>query len=350
MKRIYFVLCMLIFTLSACEDNNSSRPELKFDCLYSFMDDMQNIRDTSTFGQEDGTYPYENGILLDYGIEDIQLAISMANADQFFLQYEIDNYCIESQKVIDDFESSYQITLEPGTPAELKIYGIDGKGRIEFGSDPAFTGSDAFTVESWMKYDEGFYEFAIGDFIATFDNFNAPTYEGWMINFMGDNLRSTIGMGPQNARVLEFGSIYPKNYGSWNHIAMVYDASLDEQQLKMYLNGELFFGKTNDIYDGAGVIQSYQPNTVNMNMWAFQEPTDLARCMTGYMKKFRMWDGAKSMDEINNLMNSDVTGTESDIICAWDFIAMPENIEDIPDKTGKFSAKIVGKHKWFPID
>ncbi len=346
---ILIVFIAFITIISSCKTVKTEPPELNYDCLYSLLDEMQSYVDTAAFGDVDGTYTFESEVLLNNEIEKIQYAISSANADRFFLQYEIDNYCVAAEKTIEDFKNSYQITLDPGTPAELIVYGIDQKGRIEFGADKRFGGSKAFTVESWIKYDEGFYESAIGDFIATFNN-TADPFEGWMINFMGDNLRATIGMGPQSYRVLEFGSPYPKNYGEWNHIAMVYDEYLTEGQLKMYLNGELFFSKTNDIYNESGELQSYVPNTQNLNMWAFQEPTDLSRCMTGYIKKFRMWDSAKSIEEIRNLMNTDVTGTEDDIICAWDFTVVPENADSIPDKTGRFNAKLVGKYKWFPLN
>ena len=353
MKKRYFAISFLAsvffatFFLSSCNETETAREELNFDCLNESLETLNTTRDTSTFGDADGTYPFESAYNLDWAISDLQYGMSLALSDQLFLQFEIDNYCILAGKAMADFESSLQITLDPGTPAELKVFGVDQKGRIEFGADPAFGGSKAFTVESWLKYDEGFFESAIGDFIATFDNIADP-FEGWMINFLGDNMRATIGMGPQSARVLEFGSIYPKNYGEWNHIVMVYDESLNESQLKMYVNGEVLFAKTNDIYNGSGELQLYNPNTQNMNMWAFQEPTDLSRNMTGFMKRFRMWDGAKTIEEINTLMNTNVTGTENGLICAWDFTEMPDDIENIPDKTGKFSAKIVGKHKWYP--
>jgi len=322
--------------------------ELKLDCLYQSLDTLRMLRDTSKFGDTDGTYPYESQTNLDLAISNLEYGISQALAGKLFLQYEVDNYCTQALKAKADFESSLQIILAPGTPAELKVFGIDGKGRIEFGADRAFGGSKTFTVEAWLKYDEGFFESAIGDFITTFNNTTNP-YEGWMINFMGENLRATLAMGPQSARVLEFGSVYPKNYGQWIYIAMVYDENLSEKQLKMYVNGKLFFAKTNDIYNTSGELQKYVPNTVNTNMWAFQEPTDKSRNMTGYIKKFRMWDVAKSQEEINSLMNSDVTGKEKGLICAWDFTVVPENNENIPDKTGKFSAKLVGKYKWYPL-
>lgn len=199
-----------------------------------------------------------------------------------------------------------------------------------------------------MKYDAGFFESGIGSFLSTFDG-KQPN-EGWMINFLGSNLRTTIGMGPQEGRVLEEGRAYPDNFGKWNHVVTVWDNTLPEGQLKMYVNGELFFSKTNDVKNDAGVLQNYMPNTRNQNMWAFQEPTDNSRCMTGFIKKFRMWSTAKSANEVKTLMNSDVTGTESGLVCAWDFTTVAEDVTNIPDKTGKHVAKIVGNYKWFKVE
>ncbi|UVV58919.1 hypothetical protein NXY28_23630 [Bacteroides thetaiotaomicron] len=48
-----------------------------------------------------------------------------------------------------------------------------------------------------MKYDAGFFESGIGSFLSTFDG-KQPN-EGWMINFLGSNLRTTIGMDHRKA-------------------------------------------------------------------------------------------------------------------------------------------------------
>jgi hypothetical protein len=347
---MFFAWFCFLFLIYSCNDeSNIGKRLISMDCLYGNLDTMINMIDTISVGTEDGTFPLENAKDLQLAVEDLQVGISIGLADRFTLQYEVDNYCISAEKSIAEFLNSFQETVSPGTAAELHVFGIDGKGRIEFGADPAYGGDDDFTVESWIKYNSGFFESGIGDFIATFDGSTQPN-EGWMINFLGDNLRATIGMGPQDSRVLEFGSKYPENYDVWNHIAMVYDASLSEGQLKMYLNGKLFFSKTNDILDNSGVIQSYQPNTKNYNMWAFQEPTDLGRNMTGFIKKFRFWNTSKSAVDINVLMNSDVTGSESDLECAWDFTEVPDDDENIIDKTGNHAAKIVGNYKWVPLN
>jgi len=335
---------LLTIPFFSCKKVSNQVPSLALECMYSHLEDIENILDTAKIGTSDGTFPKANADLLQMESEELQLGISKGKAGLFTLQYEVDNYCLAAEKAIDEFHNSYQFTLSPGTPAELKVFGIDGKGHIEFGESPEFSKHKTFTVEAWLKYDVGFFESGIGSFITTYDG--KQPQQGWMINFMGANMRTSLGMGPKNDGVLEHASAYPTNYGEWNHIAMTYDDNATKDNLKMYLNGKEFFTKTNDVVKD-GQLQHYNPNDRNLKMWAFQEPTDLSRCMTGFIKKFRMWSHVKSQDDIKLLMESDVTGEESGLICAWDFMEVAENMEAIPDKTGKYFAKVVGNYKWF---
>ena len=221
--RFFMKLCLfslLVWCVSSCKsDNGDSVRPIALECMYTHLTDMTNMLDTAKIGTSDGTFPLANAQNLQKAVEELQTGISKGMAGYFVLQYEIDNYCIAAEKAIAEFQDSYQQTLQPGTPAELKVFGIDGKGRIEFGSDPAYGGGNTFTVESWVKYDAGFFESGIGSFLSTFDG-RQPN-EGWMINFLGSNLRTTIGMGPQEGRVLEEGRAYPDNFGKWNHVVTV---------------------------------------------------------------------------------------------------------------------------------
>lgn len=336
--------------VTGCSEEKQQVIPLDLSCMISSLDSMQQIIDTAKIGEVDGTFPPASAIEFQAAIDELKTGISKAKAGYFVLPFEINSYCIEASKATASFMNAFQTTLEPGTPAELQVFGIDRRGYIDFGESKEFGGSSRFTVEAWLKYDPGFFEFAIGDFIATFSHDGAGIKQGWMINFLGSNMRTTLGMGPQEDRVLEWGAAYPTNYGQWNHIVAVYDESLSADQLKMYVNGEVFFTKTNDIRDNAGVLQKYQPNTRNLKMWAFIEPEDNNRCMTGYIRKFRLWDTAKSQTDIRSLMAADVAGNEANLICAWDFTEVPQDQENITDKTGKFSAKIVGQHKWHKIN
>lgn len=346
--KVGFLLLVFFISVSSCSDKKDTVSEINLDCLYGHLDDMQHILDTAKIGTIDGTFPKENADYLLQAVEDLKIGISKAKAGMFVLQFEVDNYCVASDKSIAEFMNSYQMTLSPGSPAELLVFGTDKKGYIDFGESATYGASNTFTVESWLKYDANFFEYAIGDFIATFSHDGNNVKQGWMLNFMGANLRMTLGMGPQQDKVLEWGKVYPETYGEWMHIAAVYDESASSDQLKMYLNGDLFFSKTNDIYDGS-TLQVYQPNTRNLKMYAFMEPEDNNRCMTGYMKKIRLWSKAKTQSEIQTLMNSDVTGSEANLTCAWDFTIVPENNENMPDKTGKHTAKLVGSYKWKPV-
>ena len=334
----------MAFGAASCKNDTDNIRPVALECMYHHLTDMEAMLDTAKIGTVDGTFPQANADLLQAATEELQTGISKGKAGMFVLQYEIDNYCIAAEKAIDEFQNSYQMTLSPGTPGELKVFGIDGKGHIEFGESPDYGGKKSFTVEAWLKYDAGFFESGIGSFITTFDG--RQPQEGWMINFMGANMRTSLGMGPKNEATLEHASAYPTNYGEWNHIVMTYDDNAAADHLKMYLNGEVFFTKTNDVVKD-GELQHYNPNTRDLRMWAFQEPTDRGRCMTGFIKKFRMWDGVKSQDEVKTLMASEVNGNESGLVCAWDFTEVPADPQNIPDKTGRHTAKIVGNHKWF---
>lgn len=345
-----FIPWIAIVVLNGCSEKPPQVVELDLNCLAVHLDSMQSIIDTAKIGEVDGTFPLASADEFRLAIDELKTGISKAKAGYFVLPFETNAYCIDASKAIDAFFNAYQTTLEPGTPAELQVFGIDGRGYIDFGESPAYGGANRFTVEAWLKYDPGFFEFAIGDFIATFSHDGNGIKQGWMLNFMGSNLRTTLGMGPQQDRVLEWGAAFPTNYGQWNHIVAVYDETLSEDQLKMYINGEVLFTKTNDIRDGAGTLQKYQPNTRNLKMWAFIEPEDNNRSMTGYIRKFRLWDTAKSQEDIRSLMASEVSGNESNLICAWDFTNVPEDPENMVDKTGKFTAKIVGQHKWHKMN
>ena len=38
------------------------------------------------------------------------------------------------------------------------------------------------------------------------------------------------------------------------------------------------------------------------------------------------------------------------MICGWEFDATVEDDTNIPDLTGKYSAKLLGEYKWIPLE
>lgn len=347
LSRAIVTLSILIFSLGySCSDNFEKTRPLAYTCLDETLLSMETALNEASIGEEDGMYPQDAADKLSAAISDLKIGISKRNGDMFVLQHEVDKYCSNASVSLATFQDSKQITLLPGEAGELFVNGIDKKSYIDFGASPEYGKYTSFTVEAWLKHNKNAYDNAIADFIATFTK-TSEIYQGWMINFMGDKLRMSMGMGPQQDRVLE-GAGESKIFDKWMHIVAIYDQSGSSNQLRMYIDGELFFSKSNDVVDGSGTLQLYQA-PADYRMWAFQQPSDVNRCMSGYIKKFRLWKSAKTEGQIKELMNADVTGTETDLICAWDFNTVPTDNQNMKDKTGRHTAKIVGNHSWKPI-
>ncbi len=349
LQRIVFVLTIGLFITGCTTPDYKGAGAIDYSSMIEKMEQMQELLDTSEFGAVDGTYPPKAGEDLRAALDKLQLGISKAKAGLLILQYEVDMYIVQADRDIKSFQNSYQETLAPGTPAELLVYGTYKRGYIDFGTSPKFTEGNAWTIEFALKLNDDFEKGPMGDIISTF-NAKSDGYEGWTVNFMGDALRTTIGMGPQYGRVLEFGKTYTIEKEVWKHIAVTYDGNASSKQLKMYIDGALFWEKDNDIRNESGVLQNYAPATANMQMWAFQRPTNPECSIVGFLRNFRLWSVAKSESEIAASINTPVTGSEQGLTCAWDFTEVPDDKENIPDKTGKFNAAIVGMHKWYKTE
>lgn len=345
------VIMPLVFSCKTL--NTSGTGPIDYSPMFEKLNEMQELLDNAEFGVVDGTYPVESGDALKAAIDRLRKGISMAIAGEIVLQYEVDMYLVQADKDINAFKRSLKVTLKPGDKAELIVFGVgagENNGYIDFGESPKFTESNTYSVEFWLKINDDYEIGEMGDIISTFNVYKSEKTEGWTVNFMGANLRTTIAMGPQVGRVLEWGVTSPMVKEVWKHIVAVYDENLPENQLKMYVDGELFWEHSNDIYDFDGIQQHYSPATEDCRMWAFKRPTNTGCGIVGFLKNFRLWSVAKSRDEIRELMHSEVEGNEPDLVCAWDFTTVPEDEENIPDKTGQFSAKIVGMHTWNRIE
>lgn len=334
-KSSFYLLALL--ALLACNPEKESLPELNLQIMEDQLVEMKQLLKESQFGEEDGTYPPESALILENAIDELEHGLSKAKAGLFVLQYEPNSYYINALKAIENFHNTLQEKIEPGEPGELVVYGLNG-GKIDFGDDPAYSFPDRkFTIETWVKFENGFIEGPMPTLLATFSDYGTGVREGWTLNIMGDLLRFSIAC--ENG-LHEPGFPYPRTWDQWIHLAVTFDESLSSNRIKVYLNGEQAAS-----HNGG----KFLPKTNNNRMWAFQEPhSGTFKALSGYMKKLSIWNVSKTPQEIKELMNSDVYGTEPDLLCAWDFTVVPEDNKNIPSiKDGdRFKAALSGSYKW----
>lgn len=240
---------------------------------------------------------------------------------------------------------------------------VDGQndGYIDFGASENYskfgnTGEQVFTVELWvkLKYTSGF-----GSVVDVFIEDSPGHYrKGWVINNF-DNKRLRMSLGMDNWGLLEPGIDFSTTE-KWVHFAAVInekgvDGDVNSEGkpivVKVYMNGELKDQATG--LDG----NPYNPNDLGTSMIAFRHMGgNLGMTndwkLSGYIKHFHLWKSAKSQGEIKKLMNEEikVTGQEDDLVCGWEFDATVEDDTNIPDLTGKYSAKLLGEYKWIPLE
>ena len=350
-----FLIWMVGFNSSCVKSFEKTRP-LVLNCTEEKLAAIQTILDTARVGTDDYTYPQSSYDLLAEAFEEVKTGISYARSGRFVLQYEVDNICVKADQAITQFLQSFNFTHPPGSAGELQVFGLNQQGSIDFGDDLAYSNANTYTVELWAKYDENFLDFEMATLIGTTSEgpqsaWPNGKFEGWNIHFQrSGNLRASMGCGPG---VLEQARAYPQNFGQWNHIALVWDINApilpgDDRpyHMKLYVNGELYWQKNNDILVG-GSPAPMLPSS-RRKMRAFIDPYHPSRCMTGYMKKFRLWKEAKTPEQLKALMTTEVIGTENNLECAWDFTVVPQDPSNIPDKTGRYKASINGSHKWMP--
>ena len=160
---------------------------------------------------------------------------------------------------------------------------------------------------------------------------NQMTVESWVyINSFAGDLREIIGkigwtsssdwsynMHIYNDGTLHFnfvntsGTSFPLNSPSsvgnnaWHHVAATYDGT----HIRMYINGIEAANRTAN----GNIRQNNQP--VRIGTWWNNDPN----YFNGLLDEIRVWDYARTIDEIQVHMNTELTGLENGLRAYWKF-------------------------------
>ena len=376
MKNIYSIRLLIIAFLSAfamsvcysCSDDDGEGIK-----VYEYREQigkkikvLTDLQAESQFGLREGMYPETSKAILENAIaklKDFLQTMKEGGVAEMQIPDETARLLKESDEKIAEFKATIR-TEDLLVPAELQVNGKNG-GYIDFGVHPEYStfgeaGKQAFTVEFWVKLKdvEGFF-YLISTF--TDDERNDHERKGWCVNsynYGSNNMRMTYGMGFNDLMEPAFGFT---TVNEWVHLAVVTDETGVDGEIsggrpimtKMYLNGELKLSTTSH----QDVSKPYATNSNNVSMVAFTGMSATGsriedKGANGSMKHLHIWNGAKTQEEIRQLMEhpEKVTGTESDLVCGWPFVKMALDDQDIKDLTGKYTARLVGDYSWIELE
>lgn len=366
MKTIFkFLIPIMVisFLQISCSDDKTDCPV----CLstYTFRmelvrDEMKDLRDNAKYGDKKDMYPAESKYILDDAIIQLEKTIRFIKngTETDPTQEKVDAAIALAHKAMEEFKATIRTE---DLPAEFKKAELlmDG-GYIDFGRHAEYSsfgslGQQQFTVELWLKIKtlSGF-----GSVVSCFnEDGGKQTRKGWIVNNFG-NTRLRMSIGLEGFELLEPGLDFTTT-NTWVHFAAVINEKGFEGEeidgkpvvIKVYLNGELK-DKASEKGDFKYLLNDELTSMTGFGQSGGNGDITNDWRLSGSMRDFHIWKSAKSEDDIRKLMNKEiaVTGSETDLVCGWEFTSTVEDDEDIKDLTGKYSAKLVGTYQWNIIE
>lgn len=172
-------------------------------------------------------------------------------------------------------------------------------------------GREPRTMEAWVKTTQT----SIGNFISW----------GRRANHMRNSMAVRGGKLAYIGQYLDFTGKTPINDGEWHHVALSYDG----ENWAIYVDGKA------DGTSGA------DPNTTDQNLKIgnLPEPHN-GEYFDGTMDELRVWNVARTADEIVATMNTELTGKEEGLVAYYNFnqgVAGGDNstVTTLMDRAGK---------------
>ncbi|MBN1676799.1 MAG: Ig-like domain-containing protein, partial [Kiritimatiellae bacterium] len=203
----------------------------------------------------------------------------------------------------------YKVTLSAsGAGSALKFSGQHGSStqdRVEVNDSPSLHFTNALTIEMWLKpgeYNNAHDEVFLSHVTMVNNGYmvgrNAAASPGrWF--FLQQNT-SPLGVCLTDGQQLSLGV--------WHHIAAV----LDTTTIYLYVDGILTATATEEAFDMA------QANS-GMPLWLGNYPPDGGRPYNGEMDEVRLWNVARTADEIHADMYRALAGSENGLVGYWRF-------------------------------
>jgi len=180
---------------------------------------------------------------------------------------------------------------------------LDGDSSyVEIQNSPSLSLIDsAITIEAWVKLQSHYYNTVVCKGSADY----AIEFVGQYPGFLFQNLNINYNGATDYYGRLVLNQTIPLN--TWTHIAVTY---FYDSSLCVYINGTLAYHTS-----ATGTI--YRDSS-NLRIGARVDSNYFEPC-SGLIDEVRIWDRARSADEIATTMRQDLTGPEPGLVGYWKF-------------------------------
>lgn len=180
-------------------------------------------------------------------------------------------------------------------PTKGLVFNRATNSYVDLGAHAAIASPAEFTVEALVNYNS-----INGGYIISSEGAQANINQGFSLRLNGDKLDFAYGASDQWVQITDVTSV-PLN--TWIHVA----ATLSASSVKLYMNGL----EVAHLDNPAAIAPSTQNVFIGEgSMWK-------GRALDGKLGYVRMWSVAKTKEQIRDYANTYATGTEENLIAAW---------------------------------
>jgi hypothetical protein len=188
--------------------------------------------------------------------------------------------------------SEFKINAERATNTSILFDGSNDYINVGTGDDFNFTGS--FSIEFWIK---------VSSFNTVWQAIMTKGDDSWRIARSGSS--NNLSFGTSGLSNVDLSSTTSINDGNWHHIACVYDGTTKS----IYVNGVL----DNSIAVTGTLASSSIPVLIGEN------GQQTGRYFNGNLDEIRIWNTARTQNQIKASMNNELTGNESGLLLYYKF-------------------------------
>lgn len=202
--------------------------------------------------------------------------------------------------------------------------GSKANSYVDFGQQAAIASPSEFTVEALVNY-----SVLSGGYILSSEGHTTEAgAQGFSLRLNGDKIDFTVGA---NSTWPGISAPASPALDTWIHVAATYSATA----MKLYVNGLEVASLSNP----AAISASTQNLIMGEgSMWK-------SRGLRGKLGYVRMWNVAKSKSEIRAGINTYVTGSEANLLAAWNNDVKDNTV--LPEIKNTYAGTIGSDVEWF---